>query len=596
MTERLTPYPEAGTETETGAAGQLTSYLRHRPKLRLERPVSWEHHRGGWKDVVGAIGRDLCVPGGVRILTAVEETMASGEVIREPWVGFVHEAPRHHRAFPDLERLLRMDTWKASVRRCLGLWTLSEYQRDYLREAGVGVPVSVLRYPVAAAPREFSFRRFEEGVPRSLLFVGEYLRNFPDFWELSAPGYDKTLLRCPDVDPAELAGRGDQPVRVLDRVPDDEYDRLLAESVVFLSLADAGANTTIVECMARGTPVLVNPVGGVREYLGEGYPLYYGDLGEAAAKLQDLDAIASAVCHLRCRPGPAGIPEFLTAMQNTAIYRSLPVPRAARTEFRDFDLTVLICSYRRAGGLPELLSRLAAQDCAARFEVIVWNNDASAAPEVQAACDGLGGALDVKVVHSSENYYCIVRLAAVSLMRSGLLLVCDDDVLPERGYVSRFLEAYHRYGPDAVVCARGNVFRPQVLDEENPESAWESMDGIDFYDEHDDDRPVHYMHADNCLLPRHVLRRALEFDLERYEFALVDDYWLSYVLSHRLKVPLWKIKADGAFSFTESADDPRVALYLSAPVREQVVNFYVHHMRDGWPSFGAVAGRAADAE
>jgi len=43
---------------------RVTPYLRHRAKLRLERPVFWDHHRGGWRDVVNVLHQRLSAPDG----------------------------------------------------------------------------------------------------------------------------------------------------------------------------------------------------------------------------------------------------------------------------------------------------------------------------------------------------------------------------------------------------------------------------------------------------------------------------------------------------------------------------------------------------
>jgi hypothetical protein len=83
------------------------------------------------------------------------------------------------------------------------------------------------------------------------------------------------------------------------RVQDDVYDTLLSENVVFLQLYDSSCNNAIIECIARGTPLLVNKIPPVREYLeitreGDDYPLYYDTLEEASAKLSDTDLIHKA--------------------------------------------------------------------------------------------------------------------------------------------------------------------------------------------------------------------------------------------------------------------------------------------------------------
>lgn len=58
----------------------------------------------------------------------------------------------------------------------------------------------------------------------------------------------------------------------------EEYDELLTKNIVFIDLFDAASNNTIVECIIRNTPIIVNKVGGVSEYLGNNYPLYFDDI------------------------------------------------------------------------------------------------------------------------------------------------------------------------------------------------------------------------------------------------------------------------------------------------------------------------------
>ena len=95
---------------------------------------------------------------------------------------------------------------------------------------------------------------------------------------------------------------------------------------------------------------------------------------------------------------------------------------------------------------------------------------------------------------------------------------------------------------------------------------------------------MHYVHADNCLIPRPILTDLCSYSLPSPDTILVDDYWMSFVLSHYMRIPIWKIKADTIFSSTPCADDNSIALYHNKYVREQRVNFYVYHMREGWPA------------
>ena len=55
---------------------------------------------------------------------------------------------------------------------------------------------------------------------------------------------------------------------------------------------------------------------------------------------------------------------------------------------------------------------------------------------------------------------------------------------------------------------------------------------------------VHFLHADSCLIPRSLLLEVASYALPSPDYILIDDYWMSFVLSHHLRVPLWKIKGD----------------------------------------------------
>ena len=60
----------------------------------------------------------------------------------------------------------------------------------------------------------------------------------------------------------------------------EEYDDLLSKNIVFVELFDASANNTVLECIIRNTPIIINKIEGVVDYLGEHYPLYFENLKE----------------------------------------------------------------------------------------------------------------------------------------------------------------------------------------------------------------------------------------------------------------------------------------------------------------------------
>ena len=299
-----------------------------RRRFRIEDAVTWYHHRGGWKQAVSWIYQYLHTDDGTLFIPVVDEFIADGRVVQEPWCGFIHGVPRSERKFPDLERLLDLDSFKANMGFCRGLWALSDYLKDYLVGRGVPFPVGKVLLAVDTQVAQFDFPSFEKMSRRRLLLVGDHLRRYGSFYDLVAPGYDKIILRCfPD-----LARQKNLPndggVTVINRIDDAAYDDWLSCSIVYLDLIDLTANTVISECIVRATPVLVNRVGSVEEYLGPNYPLYHENLAEAESKLQDLDLIASAVVYLKRRQQAVDLSlgGFVRSIESHAIYRSLPVP------------------------------------------------------------------------------------------------------------------------------------------------------------------------------------------------------------------------------------------------------------------------------
>jgi hypothetical protein len=114
-------------------------------------------------------------------------------------------------------------------------------------------------------------------------------------------------------------------VAVLNCLSNFEYDRLLAECLPFVHLYDASANNVVLECIVRTTPVLVNPVGGVVEYLGVDYPLYFDSWEEAEEKLENdrlIEAAHNYLCELRDSEDFSR-EKFLTAFLTSEIYKSL---------------------------------------------------------------------------------------------------------------------------------------------------------------------------------------------------------------------------------------------------------------------------------
>ena len=64
-------------------------------------------------------------------------------------------------------------------------------------------------------------------------------------------------------------------IKIIDYLDNDEFDKILSENIVYINLVDASAVNTVIECIVRNTPILINKIPPVVELLGKDYPLYY---------------------------------------------------------------------------------------------------------------------------------------------------------------------------------------------------------------------------------------------------------------------------------------------------------------------------------
>jgi hypothetical protein len=304
------------------------------------------YHRSGWPDAVAALAV-LHHPDGVlfddflsrRFLKGYTEGILYNPArpYTRPWLGVVHDPPAIPAWF-DWSRhapqaMIDTVAWRESLPHCRGLFTLSRYLRDWLVPR-VPVPVEAVLHPVGEPAVSFDLRQFLASPLRRILHIGWWLRRIHSFCLLPTSRYRRTLLQVDSEDfqhawqaetaflptPQVLHG-----VEVLSYRDARAYDALLAGSIVFLDLYDSSANNVVVECLIRGTPLVVNRLPAVVEYLGEDYPLYFDSLEEAARKAENDRAVTAAHQHMLANPIRAmlSVEHFVAAIAESQIYQSL---------------------------------------------------------------------------------------------------------------------------------------------------------------------------------------------------------------------------------------------------------------------------------
>ncbi|MFC1719819.1 tetratricopeptide repeat protein [Pseudomonadota bacterium] len=311
----------------------------------LENNFSWRHWKSGTR--------------GPEIMrryrnTRLRQLLATSEELeitpyREPWTGCIHNPQNmpewlHYHQAP--QTIFEKPIWQESLEHCRGLFAFSEYHAKWLREQ-TGKPVSCLTHPTEAPETQFSYEQFRSNPNKKIVQIGWWLRRQSAIIELplqrnNAVNYEKIRLVPQFFDNAVSYTRSlieteiaqlrlsipdvfQQNTREVSHLSNPEYDELLSCNLAFVYLFDASANNAVIECIARATPLLVNPLPAVVEYLGDEYPLYFEDLSEAAEKALDLNLIERTHEYLKTSPTRARLsPDyFRQSVIDSQVYQGL---------------------------------------------------------------------------------------------------------------------------------------------------------------------------------------------------------------------------------------------------------------------------------
>lgn len=276
-------------------------------KFNLARQPGLLSHRGGWLRVLEGM-LDLHDDNGIRTETFVEQIFGWHRnwaikqnviPIREPWVGIIHN-PYYMPSFFIDYPVPREDIYfLESMEHCKGLYAMSEYHAKQLRYDHPDTLIESALHPYSNEnPKQFSPYIYAK--EKKLISVGWWLRkqtsiyrlpSFPHIRKIKLYPYEQNsrahyAVRDKLYAEAEIYGATLQGVEDKFRIENDEYDRLLRSSVVFLDLWDTSANNTVIECVQRATPIICKRHEAVEEYLGKDYPLFFNSLNEVEHLLE----------------------------------------------------------------------------------------------------------------------------------------------------------------------------------------------------------------------------------------------------------------------------------------------------------------------
>jgi len=458
-------------------------------RLDLNTQITFPSHRAGWQSALEALS-PLHNPDGMffdgfledRFAWRAEYAARDGEIpYRWPWVGVFHNPPEmpewfEYHASPQVI----LDSWymRKSMETCRGLFVFSDTLRTWLQQR-VDVPVDRLVHPTEIPERKWTPERFRANPDPAIVQVGSWMRRMRSIRHLPVCGMSKIWVIGKPLDHAfeKMERHAASPFtdtglvtvgeyREIDRVSDEQYDRMLSENIVFVHLYDASAVNTVVECLVRETPVLVNPLPAVVEYLGVDYPLYFDDLEEAARKAVDEALVLKAHAYLSDLDKSAFTHEyFVRSVEDSAVYQSLPAPGrrhavvagAPIDRLSDIDIVsgtvlqnryVFVVAFRNQGAkIRRCMESIIRQDRHYDYGVILVDDasDDDSLARATACLDGAG--VSYVAVRNGErkfytrNLYNAVRML-ISDPQTVVIEVDGDDYLEDTDVLGVLERAY----------------------------------------------------------------------------------------------------------------------------------------------------------
>lgn len=267
------------------------------------------YHRDGWKYCIEILTKLNNPQSSIKLIDLVEDYyLIHNKCLRydnnQKWIGILHHPPNV--VDSKLDKLLTHSNFQNDLQHCIGLWTLSKYLANYLKKKLNNIPIYNTFHPVKFDFQKFSLDLFSKNKSKHIVFIGNQDRIYSTFYNLDIPGYTKVWLSGKsfylslDLMYFELKknkplSRNDITKRIsIKNVSCYEYDKIFTNNLIIVELYDSSANNAVLECISRSTPIFVNNVGGVSEYLGTQYPLYYDSLDVLKSKIVDHNLICKA--------------------------------------------------------------------------------------------------------------------------------------------------------------------------------------------------------------------------------------------------------------------------------------------------------------
>jgi hypothetical protein len=275
-------------------------------KPMYEIHINKIQHRGGWKSVLQNLitnnffyeKSDVCFFDTTELYFLINKDYCC----ENKWTGIIHWTPNtpDYLSKFDINIMFSNKNFITSLNNCICLFTLSNYITKFieqkLKELNLNINIVTIKHPIDTNDITllWDLDSYNNNNSKKIIQIGQQLRNVTSIFKIPSNSHNKMWLTGTKKieDSLYILNRelnnynlsfNDlkySNVEIYYANSFEEYDTLLSNNIVFLDLIDAGANNALLECIIRNTPIIVNKIEPVIEYLGEKYPLYFTKLDD----------------------------------------------------------------------------------------------------------------------------------------------------------------------------------------------------------------------------------------------------------------------------------------------------------------------------
>jgi hypothetical protein len=272
-------------------------------KLKVTNSTTFKYHNGGWLSSLMEL-KNINNKNGIRFDCFLESNFcwegSKNQSYKEDWVGILHnpiDSPKWYMSKVKNTNIFDSPKFIESLISCKGLYVLSDYERvkveNKLSELKLDIKVNSIKHTSPSVENKWSFSRYKNN--KKILHIGWWLRDVGSFYNIKT---SKSKIRIKINQKIEdqinqIFEIDNKDVKELEYLDNLDYENLINTSIVYIKLVDAVANNTILECIERCVPILVNRHPSIEEYLGTDYPLYFNDDSDIEELTSDENIIKS---------------------------------------------------------------------------------------------------------------------------------------------------------------------------------------------------------------------------------------------------------------------------------------------------------------